>query len=58
MQKYNKLENEILLKEKVNKHGILKYTVTMHRVATCTLQKLQSKLANMIYKCPLNKFLL
>lgn len=30
MQKYNKLENEILLKQKMNKHGILKYTATMH----------------------------
>ena len=50
MQKCNKLENETLLIEKMNKRGILQYNATMHWVATCTLQTLQFKMASKWYR--------
>lgn len=45
MQKYNKLENETALIERMKKRGILQYTAT-RRVATYTQQNLQSKIAS------------
>ena len=42
-QKYNKLENETPLIEKMNKRGTLQYTAT-RRVETCTSRKLLSKI--------------